>query len=150
MTLGSTQPLTQMSTRSISWGEKGGRCVGLTTLPPSCANCLEILTASTPWNPKGLSRSVMGLLYVLRQHILCLSLWHISVSQHTGRSTDWQRSDSQYVDVSCVGLLTACGQLPLNANNKDRQSCELSESVAVSQYSNLSVYKLNSFLEKCS
>jgi len=32
---GSTQLLTEMSTRSISWGE-GGRCVRLTTLPPSC------------------------------------------------------------------------------------------------------------------
>ena len=40
MALGSTQPLTEMSTRNISWG-KGGRCVGL-TLPPSCADCLEI------------------------------------------------------------------------------------------------------------
>jgi len=30
------QPLTEMSTRSISWG-KGGRCVRLTTLLPSCA-----------------------------------------------------------------------------------------------------------------
>ena len=36
MALGSTQPLTEMSTRSISWG-KGGRCVRVTTLPPSCA-----------------------------------------------------------------------------------------------------------------
>jgi len=36
MALGSTQPLTEMSTRSISWG-KGDRCVRLTTLPPSCA-----------------------------------------------------------------------------------------------------------------
>jgi hypothetical protein len=36
MVLGSTQPLTEMSTRCISWG-KGGRCVRLTTLPPSCA-----------------------------------------------------------------------------------------------------------------
>jgi len=36
MTLGSTQSLTEMSARSISWG-KGGRCVGLTTLQPSCA-----------------------------------------------------------------------------------------------------------------
>ena len=35
MVLGSTQPLTEMSTRSISWG-KGGRCVRLTALPPSC------------------------------------------------------------------------------------------------------------------
>jgi len=36
MALGSTQPPTEMSTRSISWG-KGGQCIRLTTLPPSCA-----------------------------------------------------------------------------------------------------------------
>ena len=36
MALGSTQRLTEMSTRSISWGT-GGRCVRLTTLQPSCA-----------------------------------------------------------------------------------------------------------------
>ena len=36
MALGLTQPVTEMSTRSISWG-KGGRCVRLTALPPSCA-----------------------------------------------------------------------------------------------------------------
>jgi len=34
MALGSTQPLTEMITRNISYGAKGGRCVGLTTLPP--------------------------------------------------------------------------------------------------------------------
>jgi hypothetical protein len=37
MALGSTQPLTEMSTACISWGGKGGRCVMLTTLQPSCA-----------------------------------------------------------------------------------------------------------------
>jgi len=36
MALGSTQPLREMSSRSVSLG-KGGRCVWLTTLPPSCA-----------------------------------------------------------------------------------------------------------------
>jgi hypothetical protein len=36
MVLGSTQPLTEMNTRSISWG-KCGWCVRLTILPPSCA-----------------------------------------------------------------------------------------------------------------
>ena len=36
MALGSTQPLTEMSTRWISWG-KCGRYVRLTTLPPPCA-----------------------------------------------------------------------------------------------------------------
>jgi hypothetical protein len=51
MALESTQPLTEMSTMDISWGRKGGkgdRCVGLTTLPPSCANCLEIMGAQPP------------------------------------------------------------------------------------------------------
>jgi hypothetical protein len=37
MTLGSTQPLTEMSTRCIFPGGKCGRCVRLTTLPLSCA-----------------------------------------------------------------------------------------------------------------
>jgi len=46
MTLGLTQPLTEMSTRNIFWGGKGGQCIGLTTLPPSCADCLEI------WEPQ--------------------------------------------------------------------------------------------------
>ena len=36
MALGSTQPLTEMSTRRISWG-KCGQGVRLTTLPPSSA-----------------------------------------------------------------------------------------------------------------
>ena len=36
MALRSTQPLTGMGATCISWG-KGGRCVRLTTLPPSCA-----------------------------------------------------------------------------------------------------------------
>jgi len=36
MALGSTQPLTEMSTGAFPGG-KGGRCIRLTTLPPSCA-----------------------------------------------------------------------------------------------------------------
>jgi hypothetical protein len=45
-------------------GGKDGRCVGLTTLPPSCADCLEILEPLTPRTPKGLSRPVAGKLYL--------------------------------------------------------------------------------------
>ena len=61
--LGLTQPVTEMSTRNISCGGKGGRCVGLSTLPPSRADCFEI------WEPQPLgtlrawSRPVTGLLY---------------------------------------------------------------------------------------
>jgi hypothetical protein len=47
-------------------GGKDGWCLGLTTLPPSCADCVEILGASTSWDPKGLSRPVEGYLYLLR------------------------------------------------------------------------------------
>ena len=45
-------------------GGKGGRCVGLTTLPTSCADCLEIWEPQPPGKPQGLSRPVMGLLYL--------------------------------------------------------------------------------------
>ena len=38
--LGSTQPPIEMSCRNISLGVKGGRCLGLTTLPPSTADFL--------------------------------------------------------------------------------------------------------------
>jgi hypothetical protein len=50
MVVGSTEPLTEMSTRNISPGGggcKGGRCVWLTNLPPLCANCLEISEPQT-------------------------------------------------------------------------------------------------------
>jgi hypothetical protein len=43
-------------------GGKGGPCVGLITLPPSCTDCLEIVGASISWNHKDLSRPLMGLL----------------------------------------------------------------------------------------
>jgi hypothetical protein len=59
MTLGSAQPVREKRTRNISWGGKGGRYLGLTTYPPSCAYCLGI------WNTQGLSRHVEELLFVL-------------------------------------------------------------------------------------
>jgi len=37
-----------MSTRNISWGGKGGQCVGLASLPPSCADFLEIWEPQSP------------------------------------------------------------------------------------------------------
>jgi len=41
MALGLTHPLTE-----YFLGGKGSRCIGLTTIPSSCANCLEI------WEPQ--------------------------------------------------------------------------------------------------
>jgi hypothetical protein len=49
-----------MSTRGISWelggGSKGGGCVGLTTVPPSCDACIEI-------QPPGALRACPSLLW---------------------------------------------------------------------------------------
>ena len=57
MALEATHPLTEMSTTYIAWGVKEGQCVGLTTLPPSCAEYLEI------WEPQppGTLRACPGL-----------------------------------------------------------------------------------------
>jgi hypothetical protein len=53
MALGSTQPLTEMSTRNFP-GVKSGRRVGLTNLPPSMSRLSENVGASTSCKPKGL------------------------------------------------------------------------------------------------
>jgi hypothetical protein len=62
MALGLTQPLTETSTRNISWGERWPvrRADNLTTF--MCRLSWN-LGAST-WNPQGLCRPVMGLLYL--------------------------------------------------------------------------------------
>jgi hypothetical protein len=64
--LGSTQPLTEMSTRNISWGVK------YFLWQPTTLMCRLSRNLGTPtsWNPKGLSRPVMGLLYLLPQSAL--------------------------------------------------------------------------------
>ena len=72
MALGSTQPPTEMSTRSISGG-KSGRCVRLTTLPPSWA----IFTYSGNLEPSGPLQASNGTglpfyLFTVKQYISCL------------------------------------------------------------------------------
>ena len=52
------QSLKEKNNKNISWG-KDGRCLGLTTLPLSCADCLEI------WEPQppGTLWASLGLLW---------------------------------------------------------------------------------------
>ena len=63
-TLGSTQPLTEMTTRNISWRLRRLvlRADNLTT---SMCRLSWNFRASISWNTQGLSRPVVGLLYVL-------------------------------------------------------------------------------------
>jgi len=84
--LGSTQPTTEISTRNISRG-KGGRCLGLANLPPSCADCLEV------WEPQptgtvgvspGLYRNFFTFHYMYGVFRLTLSIWR-SISQGMSR-----------------------------------------------------------------
>jgi len=44
-------------------GDRGGRCVGVTTLPPLCADCLETWELQHPGTFWALTRPVRGLLY---------------------------------------------------------------------------------------
>jgi hypothetical protein len=67
--LGSTQPLTEMSTRNISWRLRRPvrRADNLTTL--MCRLSWN-LGDSTSWKPQDLSRLVEGLVYVLRMYFV--------------------------------------------------------------------------------
>ena len=63
VTVGSTQPLTKWVPGIFPKG-KGGRCVRLTPLPPSCAECLEIWKPQTPGTLLDCNRHEQGLLYL--------------------------------------------------------------------------------------
>jgi hypothetical protein len=78
MALGSTQHLTEMSTRNISWGVKAA---GAYRWQPTTFMCQlsRNLGASTSWNPQGLSRPVMGLLYLYIGWGR-LNLWRINIT----------------------------------------------------------------------
>jgi hypothetical protein len=88
MTLGSTQPLTEMSNRSISWGVR--RPVRTTdNLTTFTCRLSRNLGASTSWNPKGLSRPVMGLLYLyLIIIIIIICIWVGKLHRTVGLRTE--------------------------------------------------------------
>jgi hypothetical protein len=56
-------------------GDKGSQCIGLTTLPPSCADCLEI------WEPQppGTVRACPGLAFL---YCAASALIHYNVTLH--------------------------------------------------------------------
>ena len=72
MALELTQPVTEMSTRNISWGVKRPvlRADNLTTF---LCRLPWNLGASTFWNPQYLSRPIRGLLYLYLRTKFCIS-----------------------------------------------------------------------------
>ena len=96
MALGSTQPLTEMSTRSISWG-KGGRCVRLTTYhhPAPLSRDLGTLTS---WNPLGHSGPVTGDCFTFTCFDLLISHLQAYLVGYKVLCTNWDPS-------VCTGLI---------------------------------------------
>jgi hypothetical protein len=84
-------------------GSKGGRCVELTTLPPPCADLLEILGAPHFWSPKGFSRPLYGWLYLL------LAQYYVFWEPHTSGTP--RDSPGLYMDgfICCLHSITYSG-----------------------------------------
>jgi hypothetical protein len=75
MALELTQPLTEMSTRAV----KVGQFVGLTTITPSCADCLKICEPQTPGtlrasNGIALPLSLLEILFLINWKSWSISL----------------------------------------------------------------------------
>jgi hypothetical protein len=102
-------------------GRKGGRCLGLTTLPPSCADYLEVWEPEPPWTLgacPGLYRDSFTLPY-LTYRLLCfrfiLSLLHKvkntwnrprlpKLPTHFTRSYKWiENNEWTVTEKYCVG-----------------------------------------------
>ena len=114
MALGSTQLLTEMNTGNISWG-KGGRCVGL-TLPPSCADCLEI------WEPQppGTLRACPGLQWDCFTFLLPVDSRNTSVLDSTDDLD--MRFDSQQTLSMAPSVTTGFSPANLTSSNYDDSS----------------------------
>ena len=87
MTLGSTQLLTDVSNRSISW-DKRGRCVRLTALPPSCA----VVTKSGNLNllePSGPVQACNGTALPFTRKLSVQLNTNANMSPSEGLSSSW-------------------------------------------------------------
>ena len=77
LSLPASQPL-----RNITPKNKAGICVGLTTLPHSCAACLEIWKTQPPETLKACPGLCRGLLLLYPEHYVVCSYLILSDSSH--------------------------------------------------------------------
>ena len=72
--LGLTQPFNRNEYLEYYVGDKGGRCVGLTALPPACADCQEVWDLQSPGTTTA-SAGLTGIGYCCYCHY-CSYLWY--------------------------------------------------------------------------
>jgi hypothetical protein len=90
MALGSTQPLTEMG--------KGGRCVWLKTLPPTCADCLE---TSVSWHPNGLHRDGFTFTFAKRSQFISPDFAAGPGRLHYWKLAEFWKQISAQAECSC-------------------------------------------------
>src|SRR5215470_17916376 len=72
-------------------GGKGGRCVGLTTLPPSCADCLKIWEPQPPGTLRACNGIVLPIRFNYKEHNNSLQILQL-LSRYTSQSLNTSRA----------------------------------------------------------
>ena len=131
MALGSTQPLTEMSTSSISWGVKAAGAWGWQPYhhPVPLSRNLGTLNS---WNPLGLSRPVTGLIYLftllslpalsetLWKRTVChWKLWFETFSQRNKELLQEKKINSNVKPDRRIPVLHTTQKFPASRYNRD-------------------------------
>jgi hypothetical protein len=98
MVLGSTQPLTEMCTRNLkkeTWGVRGGRRVGLTTLPPSVSRLSKKYGSLDLSQPYGPPRTVTGISLPLTYVNIIIMFLVSQPKRYFNLCTEWPQNTPQ-------------------------------------------------------
>jgi hypothetical protein len=136
MALVSTQPLTEMSTRNLPGGVKGGRRIRLTTLPPSvsrlsryCGNLNVSQSYGSPWPGTGIALSykleIQSGTFVIISYSTRLWSWESRGMRKAGTAKDMtdnmdgdyylSKKQTTYSTVAVQGHLYTSSQDALNS-----------------------------------
>jgi hypothetical protein len=124
MTVGSTQPQTEMSTRNLSGGGgKGDRCIGLITLKLSFADCIEIWEPQPP-GTYGPVQASTGIAFDHFCKMLCTKwffffYWNIYIYFFLRKLNDIVKAS--FVICSFYDAVSSSGCLKGNAGRTDVQ-----------------------------